>query len=71
MIIYRVENSFFPNKKTYRCDIGNDSIVGDYDQVTEWRDNRLKNSDYYLNLDELKRKATIEFLSKDKGNRGD
>jgi hypothetical protein len=71
MKIYEVSNPFFPNKKTYRCDIGHHSIVGDYDEVSEWRNDRLENSDYYKALEELRSNATAEFLSKDKGNKGD
>lgn len=71
MKIYQVTNLFFPNRKTYRCDIDGDSIVGDYVSVSEWRNDRLENSDYYKELKELNTKATIEFLSKDKGNKGD
>lgn len=71
MRIYEVSNPFFPDKKTYRCDIGHHSVVGDYDEVFEWRSDRLKNSDYYRALEELRSKATAEFLSKDKGNKGD
>ncbi len=71
MRMFQGSNPFFPDKKTYRCDIGHHSVVGDYDEVFEWRSDRLKNSDYYRSLEELRSKATAEFLSKDKGNKGD
>ena len=61
MRIIRHYNSHFPDRETYKCTIRNTTTFGTLDEITAWRDNQLKNEDYYKSLEESNRKAAGEF----------
>ena len=61
MRIIRHYNSHFPDRETYKCTIRNTTTFGTLDEITVWRDDQLKNEDYYKSLEESNRKAAGEF----------
>jgi len=61
MRIIRHYNSHFPDRETYKCTVRNTTLFGTLDEVTKWRDDQLKNEDYYKSLEESNTKAAGEF----------
>ena len=61
MRIIRHYNSHFPDRETYKCTIRYTTKFGTLDEITAWRDDQLKNEDYYKSLEESNRKAAGEF----------
>ena len=54
-------NPHFPERETYKCTIRYTTKFGTLDEVNQWRDDQLKNEDYYKSLEESNRKAAGEF----------
>ena len=61
MRIIKHFNPQFPNRETYKCTIRHTTKFGTLDEITAWRDDQLKNEDYYKSLEESNRKAAGEF----------
>jgi len=61
MRVIRHYNSHFPDRETYKCTIRHTTKFGTLDEITAWRDDQLKNEDYYKSLEESNRKAAGEF----------
>lgn len=61
MRIIKHFNPHFPDRETYKCTIRYTTKFGTLDEITAWRDDQLKNEDYYKSLEELNRKAAGEF----------
>lgn len=61
MRIIKHFNPHFPNRETYKCTIRYTTKFGTLDEITNWRDDQLKNEDYYKSLEESNRKAAGEF----------
>jgi len=61
MRIIKHYNPHFPERETYKCTIRYATKFGSLDEVTQWRDDQLKNEDYYKSLEESNRKAAGEF----------
>ena len=61
MRIIKHFNPHFPNRETYKCTIRYTTKFGTLDEITAWRDDQLKNEDYYKSLEESNRKAAGEF----------
>mgnify|MGYP000067648985 FL=1 len=61
MRIIKHYNSHFPEREAYKCTIRYTTKFGSLDEVTKWRDNQLKNEDYYKSLEESNTKAAGEF----------
>ena len=64
MRIIKHYNPHFPERETYKCTIRYATKFGSLDEVTQWRDDQLKNEDYYKSLEESNRKAAGEFYKK-------
>ena len=55
-------NPSFPNKKWYKCTIGNITHSSPIRKnVEDWRDDRMVNSDYYNEL-ELLNQQTLQYM---------
>jgi len=61
MRIIKHFNPHFPDRETYKCTIRYATKFGTLDEITAWRDDQLKNEDYYKSLEESNRKAAGEF----------
>ena len=61
MRIIKHFNSHFPERETYKCTVRNTTKFGTLDEVNQWRDDQLKNEDYYKSLEESNTKAAGEF----------
>ena len=61
MRIIKHFNPHFPERETYKCTIRYATKFGTLDEVTQWRDDQLKNEDYYKSLEESNTKAAGEF----------
>ena len=61
MRIIKHFNPHFPERETYKCTIRYTTKFGSLDEVNQWRDDQLKNEDYYKSLEESNRKAAGEF----------
>ncbi len=61
MRIIKHYNPHFPERETYKCTIRYTTKFGTLDEITQWRDDQLKNEDYYKSLEESNRKAAGEF----------
>ena len=61
MRIIKHFNPHFPDRETYKCTIRYTTKFGTLDEITNWRDDQLKNEDYYKSLEESNRKAAGEF----------
>ena len=61
MRIIKHFNPHFPERKTYKCTIRYTTKFGSLDEVNQWRDDQLKNEDYYKSLEESNTKAAGEF----------
>ena len=57
MRIIKHFNSHFPERETYKCTIRYTTKFGTLDEVNQWRDDQLKNKDYYKSLEESNNKA--------------
>ncbi len=57
-------NPHFPERETYKCTIRYTTKFGTLDEVNQWRDDQLKNEDYYKSLEESNNKAAGEFYKK-------
>ena len=67
--IIKYTNSYFPEKKWYKCTIGNITRSGpNRENVEDWRDDRMKNSDYYKELEELHDKTMLEMYNNNHNN---
>ena len=61
MRIIKHFNPHFPERETYKCTINYTTKFGTLDEVNQWRDDQLKNEDYYKSLEESNTKAAGEF----------
>jgi len=61
MRIIKHFNPHFPERETYKCTIRYTTKFGSLDEVNQWRDDQLKNEDYYKSLEESNRKAAGVF----------
>ena len=61
MRIIKHINPNFPERETYKCTIRYTTKFGTLDEVNQWRDDQLKNEDYYKSLEESSHKAAGEF----------
>ena len=61
MRIIKHFNPNFPERETYKCTIRYTTKFGSLDEVNQWRDDQLKNEDYYKSLEESNTKAAGEF----------
>ena len=61
MRIIKHFNPHFPERETYKCTIRYATKFGTLDEVTQWRDDQLKNEDYYKSLEESNTKAAGVF----------
>ena len=61
MRIIKHYNSHFPERETYKCTIRYTTKFGSLDEVNQWRDDQLKNEDYYKSLEESNTKAAGVF----------
>ena len=61
MRIIKHFNPHFPERETYKCTIRYTTKFGSLDEVNQWRDDQLKNEDYYKSLEESNTKAAGEF----------
>ena len=61
MRIIKHYNSNFPERETYKCTIRYTTKFGTLNEVNQWRDDQLKNEDYYKSLEESNTKAAGEF----------
>jgi len=61
MRIIKHFNPHFPERETYKCTIRYTTKFGSLDEVNQWRDDQLKNEDYYKSLEESNIKAAGEF----------
>jgi hypothetical protein len=61
MRIIKHFNPHFPDKDIYKCTIDNVTQYGDLQTVTEFRDDRLNNSDYYKELQQLHDEGCREY----------
>ena len=61
MRIIKHFNPHFPERETYKCTIRYTTKFGTLDEVNQWRDDQLKNEDYYKSLEESNTKAAGEF----------
>ena len=61
MRIIKHFNPHFPERETYKCTIRYATKFGTLDEVNQWRDDQLKNEDYYKSLEESNTKAAGEF----------
>ena len=67
--IIEYTNPYFPEKKWYKCTIENITHSGPNRQnVEDWRDDRMKNSDYYKELKELHDKTMLEMYNNNHNN---
>ena len=57
MRIIKHFNPHFPERETYKCTIRYTTKFGSLDEVNQWRDDQLKNEDYYKSLEESNNKA--------------
>jgi len=64
MRIIKHFNPHFPERETYKCTIRYTTKFGTLDEVNQWRDDQLKNEDYYKSLEESNIKAAGEFYKK-------
>jgi len=64
MRIIKHYNPHFPERETYKCTIRYTTKFGTLDEVNQWRDDQLKNEDYYKSLEESNTKAAGEFYQK-------
>ena len=64
MRIIKHFNPHFPERETYKCTIRYATKFGTLDEVNQWRDDQLKNEDYYKSLEESNTKAAGEFYKK-------
>ena len=64
MRIIKHFNPHFPERETYKCTIRYTTKFGSLDEVNQWRDDQLKNEDYYKSLEESNNKAAGEFYKK-------
>jgi hypothetical protein len=64
MRIIKHYNPHFPERETYKCTIRYTTKFGTLDEVNQWRDDQLKNEDYYKSLEESNNKAAGEFYKK-------
>ena len=64
MRIIKHFNPRFPERETYKCTIRYATKFGTLDEVNQWRDDQLKNEDYYKSLEESNTKAAGEFYKK-------
>ena len=61
MRIIKHFNPHFPKRETYKCTIRYTTKFGTLDEVNQWRDDQLKNEDYYKSLEESNTKAAGVF----------
>jgi hypothetical protein len=61
MRIIKHFNPHFPERETYKCTIRYTTKFGSLDEVNQWRDDQLKNEDYYKSLEESNNKAAGVF----------
>ncbi len=61
MRIIKHYNPHFTERETYKCTIRYTTKFGTLDEVNQWRDDQLKNEDYYKSLEESNTKAAGEF----------
>ena len=61
MRIIKHFNPHFPEREIYKCTIRYTTKFGTLDEVNQWRDDQLKNEDYYKSLEESNTKAAGEF----------
>ena len=61
MRIIKHYNPHFPERETYKCTIRYTTKFGTLDEVNQWRDDQLKNEDYYKSLEESNNKAAGVF----------
>jgi len=61
MRIIKHFNPNFPERETYKCTIRYTTKFGTLDEVNQWRDDQLKNEDYYKSLEESNTKAAGVF----------
>jgi len=61
MRIIKHFNPHFPERKTYKCTINYTTKFGSLDEIVEWRNDQLSNSDYYNKLSESNNRAAGEF----------
>jgi len=61
MRIIKHFNPHFPERETYKCTIRYTTKFGTLDEVNQWRDDQLKNEDYYKSLEESNNKAAGVF----------
>jgi len=61
MRIIKHFNPHFPERETYKCTIRYATKFGTLDEVNQWRDDQLKNEDYYKSLEESNTKAAGVF----------
>ena len=61
MRIIKHFNPHFPERETYKCTIRYTTKFGSLDEVNKWRDDQLKNEDYYKSLEESNIKAAGVF----------
>ena len=61
MRIIRHYNSHFPDRVTYKCQIRNTTKFGTLKEITEWRDDQMKNEATYIANEELSRQAAGKF----------
>jgi hypothetical protein len=63
MKIIKHLNPHFPNRETYKCTIGNTTRFGTLKEVTDFRDDRVQNEDYYEKLRILNDRGCSEYYS--------
>ena len=61
MRIIKHFNPNFPERETYKCTIRYTTKFGTLDEVNQWRDDQLKNEDYYKSLEKSNTKAAGVF----------
>ena len=64
--IIEYTNPCFPNKKWFRCNIKNETYSSPIrENVEVWRDDKMINSEYYKELEELQHNSLPFLISKD------
>tara|TARA_R100000742_G_C4236138_1_gene56713 strand:+ start:459 stop:689 length:231 start_codon:yes stop_codon:yes gene_type:complete len=62
--IIEYTNPCFPNKKWFRCNIKNETYSSPIrENVEVWRDDKMINSEYYKELEELQHNSIAEYYA--------
>ena len=62
--IIEYTNPYFPEKKWFRCKIKNETYSSPHrEQVELWRDDKMINSEYYKELEELQHNSIAEYYA--------